>query len=252
MCETPEPGDKRSRAPDSIGSGDLSLKRIKKVLNMSVEGEVNNELEELITKKLEDVKKDIISVIKDYVTKQVEVLESRVLDMEIRNDSLQAENERLHEKMEDMKERVAKAEALAVENNQYSRRNNIRIFGLPENVEESCKSKVVTFLKDKLDLEMGDQVLVAHRTGIKKTGKVRHVIVQLSNRAAKEKVMGARKVLKGSGSSIGDDLCPEYMALINRMKTIDPLLEIWSWMGIVYMKKPEKEKERLRYYRDWD
>jgi hypothetical protein len=45
-------------------------------------------------------------------------------------------------------------EAKANENEQYSWRNNIRIFGLPEAKEENCYKIVIDLCKDKLKIDV--------------------------------------------------------------------------------------------------
>jgi hypothetical protein len=63
-----------------------------------------------------------------------------------------------------------------------------------------------------------DTIDAAHRLPwTKSTDKPAQVIVKFHKRADKQIVMQNRKLLKGSGISISDDLCPGQVELMNRV-----------------------------------
>ena len=54
----------------------------------------------------------------------------------------------------------------AVRNEQYSRKNNVRIYGLEENTEKDLKAKIIGLAKDELRVEIkADEIETAHRIG---------------------------------------------------------------------------------------
>ena len=85
------------------------------------------------------------------------------------------------------------------ENEQYSRRCNIRSFGLPELENENCYEVVTEFCKMKLgcDLELCD-IDRTHRVGRPRLGKQRDIIVKFCSYQSKIKVMKCKKKSQGN------------------------------------------------------
>ena len=61
----------------------------------------------------------------------------------------------------------------AVENEQYARKSNVKIFGVKEEKSEDTKSKVIKIFNEKLGVSLQD-VDVAHRVGKLKPNKSEH------------------------------------------------------------------------------
>lgn len=104
--------------------------------------DMNKELIELwdeINQALGDIRGDLKNT-----TTRVEEAEQRVADLEERNHNLEDSLRQLQQKQELMQTKVTDLEA-------RSRRNNIRIYGIPEGEEESnMMDFVVKFLKSEL------------------------------------------------------------------------------------------------------
>ena len=79
---------------------------------------------------------------------------------------LQAEITSLKSEVNMLKTRLAETKAMANDNEQYSRRNNIRIFELPEEAGENCYDLVLGFCENELKINMTrEEVDRAHRVG---------------------------------------------------------------------------------------
>lgn len=65
---------------------------------------------------------------------------------------LQAEITSIKSEVDMLKTRLAETKAMANDNEQYSRRNNIRLFGLTEEAGEDCYDVVLGFCENDLKI----------------------------------------------------------------------------------------------------
>ena len=162
-------------------------------------------------------------------------------------DKLKTENDELREELKVIKTEVdnnntklAKLETKlqevqghAIANEQYSRKRNVRIFGLREETGENCVCKVFDLVTTKLGRKLTDQdIEVAHRLPAKV--KPWPVIVQFRSPDKKLDVMKRRRVLKGSDIVIADDLCNGLLNTYNRLKQHPDCKKAWSWDGQLF------------------
>lgn len=98
----------------------------------------------------------------------------------------------------------------------YSRRNNIRINGMEEQGSgetwEQTAAAVSSLLEQKMELP-GIELERAHRVGIRRDGKPRPIIARFSRYCEREAVMRNAKKLKGTNIYVNEDLCPESQSI---------------------------------------
>jgi hypothetical protein len=153
----------------------------------------------------------------------------------------------------------------ANDNEQYGRRNNVRIRGLDMNEEEDCRESVLKFFHDKLHLQnlSVDDIDVAHPLPVKKSSHragqsqqsqptLPHieptVIVKFMNRKPRDLVIRNRKLLKGTKTTISEDLTSLNMQTMNRVKNNDSVQKTWSWNGKIYAMLLNGRKVTVRPY----
>jgi hypothetical protein len=91
----------------------------------------------------------------------------------------------------------------------HIRRNNLVIFGVPDNVQpEAALSKIAT---ERFGLE-APAIESAYRFGKQQQNRPRPILVKLNNQQDKQKIMAKVSLLKGSRLVINDDLTPEEQA----------------------------------------
>ena len=135
---------------------------------------------------------------------------------------------------------------------QYSRKDSVRIFGLPETPQEDCKVSVCEMLKSKLNVKISPRDLAAaHRLPAKDTSKPKPVIVRLRDRAHKEEILRERKRLRGKGISIGEDMTIDNVKLVNRAQNSEIFESVWFWNGKVHAKDKRGRHTILDLYQDF-
>ena len=119
---------------------------------------------------------------------------------EKRIEKLERENETLRTKMDDQE--------------QYTRRTSVRIFGIPETTTGSSDEKVLSLCNDVMKLNPPlqlEEIEVSHRTGKTvppaatqpQTPRPRAILVRFLSRRTKAHVMASKKKLKGMARSEG-------------------------------------------------
>ncbi|KAI8491206.1 hypothetical protein Bbelb_308390 [Branchiostoma belcheri] len=164
-------------------------------------------------------------------------------EMKSMGDVLRSHEEKIKKQeglIKDLQGKVESLEARQFHSEQYSRKNCLRVWGMPDNYEQKdLPAKFVEFTREYLQVTiLPGELDNIHYLGAKGSG--RHVIVKFSTFLAKRKVYEARKALKGkkndAGSffSIRPDLSPASRALFHQAKQLvsngtdnKPLTAVW-------------------------
>ena len=146
----------------------------------------------------------------DCLSETVERLQGEVFDLKQENTRLSAELDRCRKKEEDMQTQIKEAmfnAKLAAEradrNEQYSRRNNVKLLYVPEaagsfeSAEES-ERKALQVFHNRLDLKhiTPEHIEAAHRVGVKRAGSTRPILVKFLSRKTMQQVIQKRRKLK--------------------------------------------------------
>ena len=177
----------------------LKSKTFKDIVQAAITEAVNVSLAQYVEPLKDEVKslKASVVILEELVKAKrvVEPLEEKVLMLE--------------SKLADMSNELSRVCLKANDNEQYSRRYNVRIFGCVEEEGESCSQKVTNLCRDKLELTdfTVDKIDRCHRVGKLRTGgKPRAIIVRLKSYEAKRLLMHVKKKLKGTPYFISEDL----------------------------------------------
>ena len=152
---------------------------------------------------------------------------------------------------------------LTIENNnleQYGRRNNIVIVGVPESPNETAEetSKIAA---ETLNARMPDtnirrcDIDIAHRLGQKQDNKPRAVIMRFVSRMTRNNIVRNRKTLKGSNIYINEDLTKLNHKVLKcvRTKMTDEVESAWSSNGKIFYKHKDKSIKEVKPkdYQHW-
>ena len=147
----------------------------------------------------------------------------------------------LERKVADMSCDLSRVGLKANDNEQYSRRYNVRVFGCVEEESEKCSEKLVNLCRDKLELDdfSVDKIDRCHRVGkLRSGGKPRAIIVRLKSYEAMRSVMHAKKKLKGTPYFISEDLTRlnQHLYLTARKDCLN-VSSVWSMDGKIFVKR---------------
>ena len=166
-------------------------------------------------------------------------------------EGLQNKVSKLEKENKDLRERVEKLEAKADAAEQYSRRNCLRIAGVPENQAADTDGYVLD-----LSRAIGAEIALtdierSHRVGRPSAGRTRDIIVKFASYRTRRMVYGARTTTKDSGYVgvyINEDLTkPRNKLLLKARKMVKTKLlkSAWSSDGNILVRDGEEEKHRI-------
>ena len=127
---------------------------------------------------------------------------------------------------------------------QYSRRNNLRICGLPENPEEKLLVDLPEFLNKELKISppvTTNDICRTHRIGPPGQQKPRAVILKLATYQVRERIYGSRAKLKNYSRQVfvNEDLTKLRSRLLwkgRQMKKAKVIADTWTHDGRVLIK----------------
>ena len=235
--------------PASAGSSDISDLSIMDLENVLAEGATLGEPPKTeITLKEADLK-TIAGILGDTFQPQIKDMIGSIVEGVVKGltdtiNSLQKENQ-------DLKTRVQKLEAKVDAAEQYSRRNCLRIAGVPENPLENTDVYVIDMSR-AIDAEVTlDDIERSHRVGPLREGKRRDIIVKFSSYRTRRKVYGARTKTKDCGYMgvfINEDLTkPRNKTLLKARKMVKSknLSSAWSSDGTILVRDKEDVKHKI-------
>lgn len=154
-----------------------------------------------------------------------------------------------------LKEEMASLRATVDDLEQYSRRNCLRISGVPEADGENTDT-IVLNTANKLNVNISPaDIDRSHRIGRPAPGKPREIIVKFSGYHARRGFMLNRKELKGSNIYINEDLTKgrKSMAYMCRQLVKDKRLhQTWTYDGNIFVKDKSDVKHRIYTVSDLD
>ena len=244
-------------------------------------------VESAVRKQFEEFKLSMISELKELFTEHLSVLEKRIQTLEqsstvlvnkiseIETDLNCKTNQLLNletaldqlknttstdvdiaKEVEALRKLSREGVIIANDNEQYSRRMNIRIHGMKiEADDKNVKSTVVNWLNTTLklsDLTYAD-VENAHivpskqwansgahktsnqsRTSSSSSGSANSVIVRFARREVKERVLRSRRIFKNSPTTLTEDLTTLNNHLLTKLYKNDRVEKTWTWNGRIF------------------
>ena len=134
----------------------------------------------------------------------------RINAKKTKQDTMDTRMKEVEKEITELKSKVEKQTIDANKNERFSRRNNVRLVGIPEPQEgqrEDCILIAEDILRRKFNIS--SKVERAHRHGRRNEGKPRHMLIKLLSYRDKVEVMRcARDALKNERYFITDDLTP--------------------------------------------
>ena len=124
---------------------------------------------------------------------------------------------------------------------QYTRRNSIRINGLPESENEDCEDLVLSMLNSRMSLTPPltmNHIDRVHRLG-KRGEKPRQIIVKFAMYHQRRRVMAKRASMKGSNIFINEDLTKKRNQLLyvaRQEKKQGSIKDCWSYDGRILVR----------------
>ena len=146
------------------------------------------------------------------------------------------------EQLSHLENKVKQLEIDINDGEQYSRRNSIRIYGLPVSQNTSVYATVCDFFNTNLNIVLSeDSICSAHTIGDRNNSSRRSVvIVKLLRASDKARIIKERRRLKGSLFSIHEDMTKKNLSLLTRVRASNNVEDAWFANGHVYCRRDQR------------
>jgi len=207
-----------------------------------------SEVEEIVRKAVSSAVGDIKELFNSKLAEindRVAAVEARLVQLE-QSDSTSKDVEQsqiasdLSTEIDAVRAETRQSLLLSNDNEQYSRRNNLRIFGFKPNQDENCNTAASRFIKSHLHVPVTDtEIELAHMTyGSNGTtsGQQRRptMLIRFSSKEKRDQVIRARRSLKGTHYAISEDLTSLNIKTMNRIRNDIQVRTSWSWNGKIF------------------
>lgn len=189
---------------------------------------------------------DIKNIIKDTITEILNVgMVSDIVEKVLQKVNVENIHKNLatHEKViEDLRKQNNKLVNKMESMEQFSRNNNIRIYGVSENKHENIEDTVKNLIHNKLNLNItSSNIERCHRIGKVTEEKYRAIVVRMTNYKLKMDIIKSRKALKGTGIIIAEDMTHEKHKLLKETVQQIGKENVWTMDGKIYAKVNNKK-----------
>jgi len=268
--------DSTSEAPVGVAMADVEI-IVKSACQKAVEvlkTELLNMFSE-INARLECVEKKLLAVEQKTTEhdKALDELSDRLMNMHCSPDDGIDVADRIKECLQEIdgvRHEARSAICLANDVEQYGRRHNIRIRGLPTKEEQDCRTAVVTFLNDKLCMSVtAEDVEVAHPIPARRSPNIDSnqqvqqenslqsdrptkqqpmpvTIVRFRTREIRDSVLRNRRRLKDTRYSIVEDLTALNSKTFTRISKHPDVETAWTWNGKIQVLTKSGIKLNIR------
>jgi regulator of replication initiation timing len=203
---------------------------------------------------------EITHLVKYAVSQSVGVIVDGVLTgLQEKVKSLETENVRLKHENHELKLSVSQLKLAADSSEQYSRRNNLRITGIPETNDENTDEIILNTCK-KIDVNMNlSEIDRSHRVGRpNQSGGPRAIIVKFVSYRSRQKMYTARSVLNNrglKGTFINEDLTKQRSFAFYTARTLvrkHKIIGCWTADGVILVKDKDERIHRITNSSDLD
>lgn len=127
---------------------------------------------------------------------------------------------------------------------QYQRRDNLRVFGVPETEGEDTDHLIMDVArKVGEDIQLID-ISRSHRVGPKTGQKPRPIIVKFVSYRDRSRLFHSKRKLKGSGITIREDLTTCRLSILRAAVELHGLRNVWTNDCAIIIRKPDGSKVR--------
>ena len=210
------------------------IRRVDKKLDEKLESDLEEKLDEKIKEKLKEAsdRMDLLTYETVHLKEEVDKLQKELIAT---------------------KKVAQTASQRANTNEQYSRKNNIKIMGVVEDADEDEQKltrKVQQILESKASVKLEDNKIMALHRIPGKVGMPKPVLIKLRNNNEKTKIMKKRKEMKHAGYRLVDDVTKANTKLINRLMEHKDIDSAWYFNGSVYGKSKSGTRFKFEVHSD--
>ena len=184
----------------------------------------------------------------ELISTEVEKIRAEIHDLYVEQDnlkkevrSLRSEKDKMGEEICALKENFNLLNKTLNNNEQWSRRSNLKILGVKETqrAEDHIETERLTLelLNKSLGLNTTSRDIdIAHRVGKPAPNRPRPILVKCIDRKTKIDIIKNRSKLKGTKILIVEDLTAQNMQFFTAVRELSFVVQAWTKEGVIHAK----------------
>ena len=206
--------------------------------------EMSEFIKDTVTKVMSEINENIDLMIDIKMEEKAKELKDKISELEEENDNLRSDVVNLKVELKTLKKqseesdiRSKSALAKANYNEQYSRKNNVKIMNIQEKQDETIEglTKDICDMMNQKGVDLKPEKIIAIHRIPGKQGLPRPVLLKLRNNNDKTMIMMKRKEFKNSNRLV-DDVTKLNTELIQRLTEHSSIMQAWYFNGSVFGK----------------
>ena len=155
------------------------------------------------------------------------------------------------QRIDGLEKRIKELELSADNQEQYSRRNSLRIFGLEENENKTTEQIVEELMKADLEMDIDHSSIDrVHRVGKPAEDRKtpRPILIKFSTYRERARVYKAKKLLKEKKIFINEDLTKKRVKLLYKLRQLKKekaILDCWTSDGQILIKTKRGQVQQI-------
>lgn len=158
---------------------------------------------------------------------------------------MQAQEEKiilLEKEVQDLKTQIVEIRDEKDNMEQFSRKNNIRIFGINETNKENTNELVINLIQNKLNITIDPgEIDMCYRVGTNTEEKVRPILVKFKSNEVRNEIFYKKKTLKGTRITIREDLTKNRVKLVKIAVEKFGAKNVWTNGGKIIIHHANKK-----------
>ena len=245
----PDTSDNSNSSMDELNSIHMQLQAMtdgisslrEDLKSMLRKDEVEQLITNTVTSVMHKIEQNMNKKIDQLVNEKYKEMQATIESLDFENKSLKDTLQKLENNnktnLKSLQEQIDKTDEIsrmaskkANYNEQYSRKNNIKILNIPENRDENDESlakTVIGILKTHTEVDLQPIDTVAMYRIPTKKGQTRPVLIKLRNNSVKSAIMRKRAPMKNGGYKLVDDVTKPNQGLINRLHLHPDIESAW-------------------------
>lgn len=199
----------------------------------------SDEFKDTLTASIREAIGDVIQAAVTPFKEAIDKFDERV------QEAIATEITPLKEVIKHLHRKLDEVQSKANENEQYSRRNNIRIHGINQTDDEDCYEEVINFCDRELNIAIDrSEIDRAHRVGRPNNdARSRPIIVKLKSFHTKLNIMKNKRKLRGKPLYVNEDLTKaNQQLLMYARKECRVTGLVYTTDGYIFVKRKSDNK----------
>ncbi|CAH1173959.1 unnamed protein product [Phaedon cochleariae] len=220
------------------------------VLTREVCEEIKNNINNALGKCMSDqafiktLADNVSEAVTKTVNKKLQILEQKINDLKTNLQEMKADTDAKIDILDVQLKKMNGENESLVRNYDYMeqnmKRNNLRIFNFQEKSNENTRQEIMTLLNSKLNCNIKDQdIELCYRIGktdnSTNTKKARGILLKLKDYEIRQTIYHAKKMLKGTGVIIREDLTKIRMELMTMAIERTSVKNVWTEAGKIFV-----------------